>query len=371
MNPARLCKLMTPVLLGYYVYTLVVFLDLAKTPVYHHFDGCKKVQTDLATEDFAVFGRLIIGATGDSVSTFYKHLSADTARPGYLMSIDPVSQSWSKIDTHGLPPTIQMNAHGITLFNNKTLYVISHSWAKGGELIILFDLSESDGKITAVYNTHYSLPNDYGLYNGIAVIDPAHFYLTQWVPFADTVNGRDNSLLTGIRRTLLFSYTKSNGIKLCTVEKNQASCEFKARGYIPNGIVAHNGKIFVGDSAAKTADIYEVQKNFDLVLVAHVPISHVVDNLHVHNGEVYIVGINKLVDYILYGESVKNNQPPHFVPGGFSRVFFDKTWQSQELVMQNLISLPSSIAIIGPTLTFTSIVDDALLFCPSSNLPNL
>ena len=66
------------------------------------------------------------------------------------------------------------------------------------------------------------------------------------MPFPDTEQGRDVSLLTSLYRVFLYGFTHTNGIKLCTISDNKANCEFKARGYMPNGITRKDNKLFVG-----------------------------------------------------------------------------------------------------------------------------
>ena len=170
--------------------------------------------------------------------------------------------------------------------------------------------------------------------------------------------------LKSLYRTFLFSYTKTNGVKLCTVQGDAAKCEFKARGYIPNGVLIHDNLLFFADSAGKSVEIYEITSTFDLNKVQSVDIPHVTDNLNYHEGAVYVTGITRLLDYILFSETVKNNQPWHFVPGGTTKVYKEgDKWVAKEIFMQDLISLPSSTYIMGDQLVASSIIDSSIIFC--------
>lgn len=355
--------------IAFYISSTIDFLDFSKVVVLHHNENCEKVSIEMPSEDLAQFGNFLIGAMADSPSLYYKHLSASQAPAGSLIGINPSTHEVFKIKTHDFPSKYQMNPHGITLVNNKTLYVLSHSYHKGGEIVFLFDITEKDSTIEATYKSSIKISDDHGNYNGIAVVDPTHFYITQWIPFPDTAEGRDNSFFTSLYRTFLFSYTKTNGVKLCTVTGENAICDFKARGYIPNGIVFNGEKLlFFADSAGKSVEVYEIAEDFNLNKKQSIPIGHITDNLYFHDGVAYVTGITRLIDYILFSESVKNNEPWHFVPGGTSKITYENgKWVSREVFMQDLISLPSSTFFIGDQSITSSIIDNSIVFCKFSN----
>jgi hypothetical protein len=164
----------------------------------------------------------------------------------------------------------------------------------------------------------------------------------------------------------ISTYSRSNPVRLCRVENNKTvTCVDKAYGFIPNGILYHQKKLFFADSIERTVSVFDVKDNLDLVLLQRVPISHTLDNLCAVGDKVYVTGINKLVDYLLFGESVKAAGKLHLVPGGFSELEQrNSKWTAKEVIMQDLISLPSSVAILDDVVTFTSIIDAAFVFCP-------
>lgn len=355
------------VILAYYSYTVVELLQINKETVLHHHESCEKIEIPMPSEDLIVFGDWVIGATGDGVPMYYEHLQGSKARPGFLIAINPKTRAVSQIDLENFPPTYQINGHGLTLFGKNTLYVLSHSYHKGGERVFIFELESKPDTVLAKYKDSYSF-GDYahGNYNGIAVINEKQFYVTQWIPFPDTVEGRDNSFLTTFKRMGKSIYTKSNPVRFCTVKDDKnVECVDKVYGFIPNGILYTDGKLFFADSIERTVSIFSIEENFDLKLIQKVKITHTLDNLCAVGKEVYVTGISKLLDYLLFGESVKNKEPKlHHVPGGFSKLFVQNgQWVAEEVIMQDLISLPSSVAIIDGIVTITSIIDPSLAFC--------
>ena len=296
---------------------------------------------------------------------YYAHLEADLARPGFLIAINPKSRAVSQIDVKDMPNKYQLNAHGLNLIKN-TLYVLSHSYTKGEERLFVFELSAGEDSVAAVYKDSYSFGDVHGNYNGIAMITDTQFYVTQWVPFPDTPKGRDNSFLTGMNRMGRSIYTRSNPVRFCTIKPDKSiECVDKAYGYIPNGILYTDKKLWFADSIERTVSVFNISENFNLNLIQKVKISHTLDNLCAVGNEVYVSGISKLFDYLLFGESVKRKDSKlHHVPGGYSRIYIkNNAYAAEEVLMQDLISLPSSVAVTGDIVTITSIIDPALVFC--------
>lgn len=351
--------------LGVFLNSVAKSIDYWKIPLMHNSSSCERVNIEMPTEDLIEFGKFLIGATSDSISMYYKHQSAGQAPPGYLISIDPSTKEVVRIPTHNFPSQYQMNAHGITLFNNKTLYVLSHSYDKGGEIVFLFNLEIKNGHVEATFFKPIKISEEHGIYNGIAIVSNQYFYITQWMPFADSEQGRDMSMPTSLYRTGLSLYTKTNSVKLCMVLVDTAICSPKAYGHMPNGIVLHDKLLFVADSLEKIVLIYHIDENLELTKIASVPISHALDNLHYKNGIVYVTGIASLMDYLKYSATIREGKTPHFVPGGFSKVYKEGvTWKSKEVLMQDKLSLPSSSVVLEKKVVISSVIDSALLFCP-------
>ena len=182
------------VLLAYLISTLATGLDLLKTTVLHDHTKCKRVPIDLPTDDLAVFGDFLIGATVDGIPVFFKHLSISKATPGGLISINSITKEVSSLKIKDFPEEYQLNAHGLTLYNKNTLYVLSHSYSNGGEIIFAFNLELNKGKVEATYLKSIKLGNEHGIYNSIYFMNENTFFITQWVPFPDDIEGRDLSL---------------------------------------------------------------------------------------------------------------------------------------------------------------------------------
>ncbi|OMJ73727.1 hypothetical protein SteCoe_27518 [Stentor coeruleus] len=365
MRPLTVFGILTTLITSAFIGSFIRSFDVLKDYNFFNDKECQRVEIKMPSEDLAVFGKYIIGSTADGISMYYKHLSAEKAPAGYLISIDTTTQKVEKIVVENFPSKYNMNAHGITIFNKNQLYVLSHSYNKGGEIVFVFELEEQDARVQATFVKAIKISDEYGAYNSIALYDENNFYLTQWIPFPDTVYGRDMSFFTNMKRSLLFSYTKTNSVKHCTVKEDLVTCVEKAHGYVPNGILINGKTLFFADSLAKTVEVFNIEENFDLSQITTVPISHCVDNLSYKDGVVYVTGISKIFDYIKYGEAVSHGQEPIFVPGGFSKIYKEgNEWVSKEMLMQDKISLPSATVVHDKNIVISSIIDPAILFCP-------
>ena len=362
------CKIFCFVLvcgLGYLISVFDSLLSFSKTIVLHDNSECKRINLETGTEDLAVFGDFLIGATTDPNPVFFLHLSASKTLPGYLISLNTKSKEVSRIPTKDFPSKFQMNPHGIYLFQQKTLYVLSHSYSKGGEMIFLFDLELSNGKVGATYRGLIKISDEHGIYNTIAIVDPEHFYISQWLPFPNSVEGRDTSLFPSLYQTITLGFTESNGVKFCKVHGESVSCEYKVRGHMMNGLALHGNQLFVADSVMRTVSVHEIQENFDLKKIAEVKVEVVADNLHYHEGAIYAAGVGRSFDFMLMEESIKHGGAKHLAPGGVSKVsIVDGKWTAEELIMQDLINAPTSSAIAGDEIFISSAFDNAIVYCP-------
>ena len=165
------------VFVAYCMLVLNNMLDITKELQLHGHESCEKVKIIETTEDLAVFEGIIIGATGEYPSLFFKHLSALQAKPGSLIAINPITKESYKIKINNFPSNFEIHGHGIKVENN-TLYVLSHSYKQGGEIIFIFEL-ELKEKVEASFVKIIKFDGDFGLYNSIAFVNKDSFYITQ------------------------------------------------------------------------------------------------------------------------------------------------------------------------------------------------
>ena len=317
----------------------------------------------LPTEDLAVYGKYIIGATADIINLAVKDRSASKASPGSLIAINSETGSVHHIKLLNFPEEYQINANGITLFNNETLYVISHSYSKGGESIFVFQLQDTP-EIEANFLRVYKFEDSHGLYNSITVKNPSFFYLTQSQPFPATPEGADHSFYTSLKRNFMTGFTKSTGTKLCAMINDTAVCQFRAMGYMSNGIAYKDQELFVADSITKTIQVFDIGKYYELKPKTSILLPHNADNLQFFDGALYVTGMNRIYDFMKNLKTMQKEEGGYKMPGGVSRISFNgEKWIVEEIIMQDKLNFPSSCAVIGNQIFISSVVEPYLLRC--------
>lgn len=365
MRIRNIVLIVLPVLSAFLVLRFLNQIDVFKPHSPHHHESCRRVPIDLPSEDFVQFGDFVVGGAADFLSMFYRHLEADNAKEGFLYSFHLKSNTLKKLRIKGFPENLKLNPHGLNLFNNKTLYFINHGFSHGGDNVILVDLEYNNGEITASYVKKVYVGPEIGIYNSIYVINNQYFYLTQFLPDSLDEKGKDLSFLSEIKTTLKSFFIKSNSIRLCLVLVDQAICSPRAYGYMPNGIAKVKNQLLIADSITNSIDIYSISDAFELSLVETVKFTHSLDNIRIADDTVYVSGIERGFEFLLFGEEAKKGSAGRMVPGGVSKMFKKSgKWVSEEIMMQNQLSLPSVALPLSKNLILGSFADPALLICP-------
>lgn len=80
----------------------------------------------------------------------------------------------------------------------------------------VFRLSEKDNKVVATYMRSVKLsdPNLNGIMNDVTVIGD-YIYLTQYMPYPDTMEGREHSGMALLKRVYGTLYTSYGTIRKC------------------------------------------------------------------------------------------------------------------------------------------------------------
>ena len=350
---------------SYLVYSLLKQLDVFKNRKLHHDERCKLVPIDMPSEDLVIFNEYIIGASADYINLFHKHLAVDQAKPGHLFTYHPKTSTFAQLKIENFPSEFPFNPHGIHLFEDSTLYIISHGFSKGGDCVFVIDLSKIDNKIQAKYKNRIYLGEEHGVYNALTVLSNQYFFITQWIPVPFTDKGRDTGILNELYVTFYTLLFEANSVKLCLVLVDQAICSPRAFSYMPNGVVKVNKQLFVADTISKSVNIYAITESFELKFIESIQFSHPVDNIHLNNNVLYVTGIQRTFDFISFSEEAKSGKPETKVSSGVSKMWRKgNKWVVEELVMQDKLSLATASVLFNNTLVLSSLVDSSLLMCP-------
>ncbi|CAG9329301.1 unnamed protein product [Blepharisma stoltei] len=357
------------ILISWAAYFLIDFFDIIVTVKLHDHEKCKMHAIPLAAEDFELYGNLVISAIGDIKTYYYKHLSASNSTRGSLFYFDPASKTWGSIPMSKFPSDIPFNPHGIFLLDNSTLYVLNHAYGNYGERIEIFGLLETKKeRIKARYIRSIVFPQDWlGKLNDIAVLKDGHFYVSEWMPFPDELEGRDHSLWTTLKRDYYLIMTKSTNLYYCKESKGgHPECTIQDTEGNFNGMHLSNNQLFVDEAVQKIVKIYDIKEDFSLTYNATVKFQHHVDNIDKQNdGSFLVTGFSKIIEYMKISWDYKHGDIRSSIAGGVSRMANNNgSWIVEDIITQDKI-FASSAVIINGTLIIGSPTDNFLLLCPT------
>ena len=102
--------------------------------------------------------------------------------------------SFRPVELIGRPTEVALHAHGLGRTEN-IIFVVNHAYGEGGERVERYRLEEHRAERTVLRYDGYVdfTENLNGVMNDVAPTSETDFYVTQYVPFADPLHGRDTS----------------------------------------------------------------------------------------------------------------------------------------------------------------------------------
>ena len=262
----------------------------------------------------------------------------------------------------GFPDDVRFNAHGIYLEKeSSTLYVLNHAYKHGGDRVEVFHISDQDNNVAASYMRSVKLSEDVlGILNDLTVVGD-YIYLTQSLPFPDTMEGREDSFSANMKRMLMLIFMKTGNIHKCkntraaSQTEEQAECEIEAKGVIGfgNGITTNGStKLWAVDDQTKEIIEFDVeQTNGSLKEHSRIKMDSLIDNLHYEpdTGNIMAATIARAIDFNNFVDAVKSGKDTSGIPipSGVSYLKFkDGVFEQREdLLLQDKVS---SVSIAVP-----------------------
>ena len=229
-----------------FLFALLLTFLLNKIDYFKHIhqlnqDKCKTIDLPLAVEDLEIFNhKYLLGGMGDLL-TLNELKGIDAAKKGALVAwrLEDVDNSMHLVPLVNFPENVRFQAHGMYLEKeSQTLFVLSHAYKYGGERVEVFRLSQQDNKVVANYMRSIKLPDEVnGMLNDLIVVGD-YIYLTQYMPFPDSMEGRDHSLGTTLKRIYIHALLKTGDIWKCkntradNQKEEEADCVIEVKDLI-------------------------------------------------------------------------------------------------------------------------------------------
>lgn len=367
-------------------------------------EDCQVFKGIRGAEDSAIItSEIVIFSSDDRMTLWETENGLKNVKQGGLFVFFTKSDdtiSILELKLNNFPSDIAFHPHGIYVLNeneSRKLFVINHAYDKGGERVDVFDVHllnkdeiQDDGNpISLEYK--FTIGNEYftefsnGVSNDIVVLKDGEFYITQYLAFPDSINGRhsDNFVSNMISKfgnliSSILGLPLAN-LRHCTYDSNSNDmnrnvfCEIVASGTSYNGINKNKNSdtLFVSDPIEREIHTFNLSKDFKRGRIIKLPYS--VDNIELNEKEdtLYLSAIWGFTAHLQRIKSRSTSQSnPSFNPGGAMQLYFDSksgSYTFRELVMQDGKAL-SSIAVACPFkenyILLGSWEDDGVLMCP-------
>ena len=376
----------------YIIYNLYSIIDPNHTITSVNSDKCRKYKGIIGAEDVIKFGKFLVAPSDDRLKLWEDPNFTTLQVPnGGLYLINPETEQIRKLELKGFPYAagVVFHPHGM-YFTNGFLYVINHAYSRGGERVEVFTLDrQEDLEDLTKFETlgiryKYSIKFDdmhMGRLNDLIVTKSAEgkdeIYITQYLPFADSVSGRAKGSLSKIPSFGVIGLKlKWSYVFYCKGTKSGlASCKQitspKVSALMNNGITINpkTGLVYISRTFDRSVGVFKIDDNDRSVLhhVKEIPINYLSDNVEFDevSNSILIGSLGNMLDHVKYIENT--------LKGGLDKEF--KCWYGSErinlendavevvVMTDNGLCGIASMAQVGNKVFMGSWAEDGILVC--------
>jgi hypothetical protein len=360
---------------SYLLYNIFDYLYVWEDLIPLNNEHCEHLKGWPGIEDLVQYENFIIGGSNDNAKLF--ELSTAIESPdGFLVYVNTLKKKLELLELvkHDFPSDIAFHPHGIYLRRN-ILYVINHAYYKGGERVEVFELVKNQtGDLIANYLRSILLPSYLmGISNDLVVVgDKDEILVTSYLPFADTLEGRDHSYFRTLLNLIVWAFRYPiTHVYHC----KDSSCEkvLSTQSIMNNGITydENNQKVYVVNVFEKRLRVFKLnlsegQGNQILQYDRDILLPYRIDNVDYdrENGYITAGAIVNLLDHQKIKKFLKNGHNPTGLFSGSILIDPSKGDKIEILLVNNSTFYGISSAIIKKGLVFHgSWFDDGLLIC--------
>jgi len=211
----------------------------------HGFEQCWKVPAGKAPEDVQLIpgtNELLMGVD-DRMALWNSPGKGPKDTPSGGISTMTVPKDSSEkpqirpIELESWPKGVAFHPHGLYIRNNE-LYVVNHAYSEGGERVEVFLISNVSAQVRLTYSRSLLLP-DYmlGIANEVVFVSEQDFFVSTWLPRADTAQGRSHSLWRSLQGMLgMLLGLEDTYVHRCRGTEGPVECRVVASGLSMNGM---------------------------------------------------------------------------------------------------------------------------------------
>eukprot|EP01127_Copromyxa_protea_P018414 TRINITY_DN5800_c0_g1_i1.p1 TRINITY_DN5800_c0_g1~~TRINITY_DN5800_c0_g1_i1.p1 ORF type:complete len:399 (+),score=60.54 TRINITY_DN5800_c0_g1_i1:14-1210(+) len=358
---------------------------------------CQTVRGPLGTEDLLKWRGVVLTTNLDALSLWTWPSETDpsvsdptSAQPGRiwaLRGIETGSPSLEALDMVDFPEGVAFHPHGFGLWSQgDLLFVVNHAYALGGERVDVFKLVEENGKITLFYQSSVRFSKELsGVMNDVVPVSKDEFYISKWLVFPDTEEGRPTSLLHKIANLvpiLIPLQPKLTDIYYCKSAsgKSEDVCKIVGpKGTLWNGLTSlpDGSIVYAYDLMINTIFAFAKGQDGELKEIRKYRLPHYGDDIYYdeEDGKIWYGGMTSLWKGFLKWSHDYETSPRVAVPGGPSPSGLKSPGHVSSVDLQtgevvtylshdgSLLGLISSGLRYGKYVIAGSYMDNGLLIC--------
>lgn len=374
MKKLVVCFSLLLIFFAYVTYNFIHILDLFKAinPSLLQNDNCQIIPGYIGIEDFVEYSdEILIGGSNNNLKFFTLNKYNDTEN-GNIISFNISSKQFSILLLDNFPHNIAFHPHGMYLFKKEIIYVINHSFDKGGERIEKFRINEKKGKISSLtYIQSFILPEMLeGTLNDLVALKEDEFYFTSsYYTHLDTKNNDVGilnniasllSIALNIKLTYAYYYYDKKAIKLSN-----------AKGILLNGITLNDksNTLYICDSLGKKVSIYSINKeNHQTInLIKTLYIEYGCDNLSFDSktNQVYVTLMGRAKDFLELSSNYKSTRKLEVkeMYGGIITINKFNTFSLSLMFKNKMMGVSNSIIKNNELAILSSCVDNGIMMC--------
>jgi hypothetical protein len=317
-------------LLAYAAYCVNLVLQFFKAIEVYRDDSCVYLETPEGNVEDITFTSEGVGIGSISDKRSLSGYNSQSTPQGGFVAVTPEPFAYLLLPISGFPSEVNLQPHGVFLFQEKWLYAVNYAHSRGGQRVEVFELVKSP-EMSLNYHRSIIFGDEYmGTLNDLVMLQEGELYVSVWLPFAKYRETGNLGLIPALRIVFEWIFLRNTSVIRCDVKTANAVCSIEVRGQQMNGITTDGVDIFAVDVSVRQVIRLKREASGSLVEMERIQVDSSLDNLEFHkpSGMIYGGGVASIANFLkfkFYGTGK--------CPGTAVEIkLVDGKWVSQELL---------------------------------------
>jgi hypothetical protein len=304
-------------LLAYATYWVNLVFQPFKTIEVFRDDSCVYLETPEGNvEDITYTSEGVgIGSISDKMSL--SGLNSQSTPQGGFVAVMPEPFAYHLLPIIGFPSEVNLQPHGVFLFQEKWLYAVNYAHSRGGQRVEVFELVKSP-EMSLKYHRSILFGDEYmGTLNDLVVLEEGELYVSVWLPIPKERGTGHLGLIPMLRILFEWTFLRHTSVIRCDVktalelldedgfteDSVNAVCNVELKGMQMNGITTDGVDVFVADvSERQVIRLKREATTGSLVEIERIDVNSSLDNVEFHkpSGRIYGGGLGSVAAFMKF-----------------------------------------------------------------------